>query len=256
MLLSPDGWIYFPKPKKQAPLRLFCFPGGGASATMFFPWIEWLPDSIEVAAVQLPGRTPELPEPTGTNLALIVQEIADAIRQYQDRPFAFFGHSLGGVLAFEVARYLSLHFALEPMHLFFACCPPLHLPRTLLPLLNVPEQELLPLLLSTFADSLPMLQRRSSQQHFLTLTHLDLIFWKDYHFTPGKAFTCPLTILSGAQDTLFHAELLSGWTVHTTGPCSFQTFPGNHCFFYSNPVPLLQTLVQCMGQEIRQEVVS
>ncbi|HLZ56765.1 MAG TPA: alpha/beta fold hydrolase, partial [Ktedonosporobacter sp.] len=129
MLVSPDGWIYYPRPEPRATWRLFCFPGGGADASLFFPWAQLLPSSCEVGAVQLPGRAPDLDFPCRADAITLTREIAGAIGDACDLPCIFFGHSLGALLAFEVARCHLKASLMPPAHLFLACAPPPSLPE-------------------------------------------------------------------------------------------------------------------------------
>lgn len=239
MLISPDGWIAFPKPNKKAQLRLFCFPGGGASASLFFSWAQLLPPSIEVGAIQLPGRAPDLDLPADADYLSVTLALSKAIQRYQDCPFAFFGHSLGGLFAFEVAHYLRDHASLQASQLFFACLPPPHLFHSEWLLLSHPTEEVL----TNIRMLLPALQHPENQ-HSLTFHTLDMMRWKNYYYDPHAPFACPITVFGGLQDPLVHVEHLPEWQIHTTNECTLHMFPGDHCFFYSNMQPLLQALTQ------------
>lgn len=101
-----NPWIIHQRPNQEARLHLFCFPYGGASAQAYYCWKDVLPTEVALSSIQLPGRGARLREPPMTRLVLLVQELARAIRPYLNKPFAFFGHSLGAVIAFELAREL------------------------------------------------------------------------------------------------------------------------------------------------------
>jgi surfactin synthase thioesterase subunit len=227
---------------------LFCFPGGGASASLFFSWAQLLPPSIEVGAIQLPGRVPDLDLPADADHLSVTIALSKAIQRYQDRPFAFFGHSLGGLFAFEVARYLREHALLQPSQLFFACLPPPHLSHSEWLLLNHPTEELLAFILASISASLPALQNPENQ-YSLTFFKLDIMRWKCYHYDPSAPFACPITVFGGLQDPFVHVEHLPCWKVHTTSQYTLQMFPGDHCFFYSDIQPLLQALTQHMMEQ-------
>ena len=99
-----DSWIAFRKPSPQARLRLFCFPYAGAGASIFRTWPDGLPADVEVCPVQFPGRGTRLMERPFTQLSPLVQALAQALAPLLDKPFAFFGHSLGALVGFELAR--------------------------------------------------------------------------------------------------------------------------------------------------------
>ncbi|BCL80785.1 thioesterase [Ktedonobacteria bacterium brp13] len=252
MLISPNGWIYFPRPNREAELRLFCFPGLGASASLFFPWGELLPQTIEVATIQPAGRTPELDlPPTGEGFTAMVRAVAEEVQSYQDRPFAFFGHSLGAILAFEVARLLVEQTKIPPVHLLFACIPPPHVDRSLIPQLNLPFKEGLAHLLAELSNISPGLVNASHQSTLMTRLHYDARLWTTYRYHSRPPFGCPLTIYAGSRDPFVNVDLLSGWQYYTTGPYTLELFTGSHFFFYIDPGPLLQVLTHSL---IEQEI--
>src|ERR1039458_7197841 len=99
-----DPWISCRRPGPEARLRLFCFPYAGAGALIFRTWSDGLPADVEVCPVQLPGRGTRLMERPFTQLSLLIEALAQALVPFLDKPFAFFGHSLGALVSFELAR--------------------------------------------------------------------------------------------------------------------------------------------------------
>src|SRR5215510_9014878 len=94
------------KPNPRAVLRLFCFPYGGGAARAYRNWMQTLPQDIDVCAIELPGRGHRLHEPPLRKMSLAVEIVGKEIISLLDRPYAFFGHSMGAILGFEVARLL------------------------------------------------------------------------------------------------------------------------------------------------------
>jgi len=113
-----ESWITYPRPNPEASLRLFCFPYAGGGTTIFRAWPQGMPDDVEVAPVQLPGREGRLREPSFTQINPLVRALADALRPHLDREFAFFGHSMGAIISFELARELRRRRGPAPAHLF------------------------------------------------------------------------------------------------------------------------------------------
>src|SRR5512145_3388424 len=106
-MASPiDKWIVRPEPNPDASLRLFCFPYAGGGSSAFRTWQAYLPPHVELCAVQLPGHETRLREPLFTSLPPLVDAFAQVLTHYSDRPFAFFGHSMGAIICFELAREL------------------------------------------------------------------------------------------------------------------------------------------------------
>jgi medium-chain acyl-[acyl-carrier-protein] hydrolase len=95
-----NSCVTCPKPNLQADLRLFCFPYAGGSSLTFRTWASSLPKNIEICPVELPGRGTQMKSPPFTRMEALVTAIAPILLPYLDKPFAFFGHSMGGLLSF------------------------------------------------------------------------------------------------------------------------------------------------------------
>src|ERR1044072_860665 len=125
----------------RAVLRLFCFPYGGGAARAYRPWTKALPPEIDVCAIQLPGRGNRLREPPLTKMSLAVDLAGREIVSLLDRPYAFFGHSMGAILAFEVVRLLRRSGHQSPAHLFVSGHKAPQIPKTEPFTYNLPDAE-------------------------------------------------------------------------------------------------------------------
>src|SRR5262249_59692419 len=118
-------WLPSRRSNLKASTILLCFPYAGGSETIFSQWQEGLPDAIEVCPVQLPGRGVRVNEPPFTRLRLLLETAAEGLVREMDKPFALFGHSLGGAIAFELARHFRREYGVQPSHLFISArCSP------------------------------------------------------------------------------------------------------------------------------------
>ena len=117
-----ERWLTCIHPRPGADVRLIGFPHAGGGASVFRGWADRLPESVEMCAVQLPGRETRFREPAFTRLSSLVTALTEALRPYLERPFAFFGHSMGALLAFELARRLNGDSGPQPVRLFVAAC--------------------------------------------------------------------------------------------------------------------------------------
>jgi medium-chain acyl-[acyl-carrier-protein] hydrolase len=139
----PNPWISRPRPNPRTLLRLFCFPYAGGGASAYRKWSDSLPQSIEVCAVQLPGREMRIKEPAYSDVHPLVDVLAPALASFLDRPFALFGHSMGALVAFELARKIRRDCSLLPESLFVSArnAPCMVLKHK--PLTNLPDDELI-----------------------------------------------------------------------------------------------------------------
>jgi surfactin synthase thioesterase subunit len=121
-----NGWCVFPKPNVAAQMRLFCFPFAGGGASTYRSWVESLHASIEVVALEPPGRASRIHEEPLDTLDAFLDMLVPAMLPYLDKPFAFFGHCLGGLTLFATARLLLNEHHLPPQHLFVSGARPPH----------------------------------------------------------------------------------------------------------------------------------
>jgi medium-chain acyl-[acyl-carrier-protein] hydrolase len=111
------SWLYRPAHRSVSRARLFCFPHAGVGSSVFRLWSTDLPPEVDLLAIQLPGRTARFSEPSISNLSILADAIVKEIAPYLDLPFVLFGHSMGAVLAAEVAHGLAARRLPRPHHL-------------------------------------------------------------------------------------------------------------------------------------------
>ena len=122
--MAKNPWIAL-RARAAAPrLRLYCFPYAGRGASLYVPWDSRFGPDVEVCPVQLPGREERLHEPLARRMPEIVDRFLAEVGHELDRPFAFFGYSMGGVVAYEIARRLQAEGARSPEMLFVSASRP------------------------------------------------------------------------------------------------------------------------------------
>src|SRR5262245_41626934 len=132
-----DPWLPFRRPSPSARLRLYCFPFAGGGASIFRLWPDALPASVEVCSVQPPGRETRFREAPFARMAPLVAVLADVLLPELERPYALFGHSMGALIAFELAREQRRRRARPPEQLIVSGRGAPHLPARLTPLHNL-----------------------------------------------------------------------------------------------------------------------
>lgn len=237
-----NNWLLFPKPNPYASLRLFCFHYAGGSAQVFQAWPANLPPTVEVGVVQLPGRGKRLAEPVITRLLPLSRIVAQALQQYLDKPFAFFGHSLGALLCFEVARSLRREIKLEPAHIFVSATHSPHRRKRDEPISTLPKTELIEKLHGFNGTPPEVLKDDELMDWLLPVIRADFELCETYEYHPEALLGCPLTIYGGIEDREVERGGLAAWSEMTTGLSTIRMFPGGHFYINTSQSLVLQTL--------------
>ncbi|MFF4053779.1 thioesterase II family protein [Streptomyces chartreusis] len=201
----------------SAERRLFVFPHAGAGASAY-RLAAHLPDSVEVCTVQLPGRESRFAEPALTSLDEVVDTLAPLVADHTDLPYAFFGHSMGSLLAFEAARRLRTLGAPLPERLFLSGMRAPDLPDRA-PRHALPDDKLL-----ATADFTGV--AAELQELLLPILRADLTLCETYEPRVEAPLPCPMTVLAGSDDDSVTEAELTGWHEHTTAGFEVHLFPG------------------------------
>lgn len=237
-----NRWVTCPKPNPQATLRLFCFHYAGGGAAIFRTWSDSLPQSVEVCAIELPGRGTWLMQRPFTRLEPLVPTLASALLPYLDKPFAFFGHSMGGLVSFELTRLLRRDYGLSPVHLFVSGRRAPQVPDPDPPIHALPNPEFLQELRRFNGTPEAVLENAELMQLLLPTLRADFAVLETYVYTPEPPLECPITTFGGLSDRVASRDELEAWRDQTSAAFSVQMFPGDHFFVHSAQPLLLQAL--------------
>lgn len=237
-----DRWLIFPRPNPHASLRLFCFPYAGGSTLIFRKWRDALPSSVELCSVELPGRSTRLRESAFTTLGPLVEAVSQAISPYLDKPFAFFGHSMGAIVSFELARHLRRERGALPARLFISGRRAPQIPDDDPPTYNLPEPEFIEELRRLNGTPREILEHPELMQLILPLLRTDFAVCQTYVYTPEPPLNCPISVFGGLQDDPVKRSDLEAWREQTTAAFSLRMFPGDHFFLQTAAPTFLRTL--------------
>jgi surfactin synthase thioesterase subunit len=179
------------------------------------------------------------------SLALL---LAEEILPFLDRPYALFGHSLGGLVAFEVARRLRAVDAPPPLALVVAATPPPHLGRPERRLHAIPDEDLVAELRKLNGTPAEVLANPDLLDVLLPIVRADLAVMEMYRYRPDRPLACAIAVIGAENDSLVSSSCLSGWSRHTTARASVTVLPGDHFFLQRDPGPLIDILrasVEC-----------
>jgi acyl transferase domain-containing protein/surfactin synthase thioesterase subunit len=247
---SDSNWLFVPKPQLQATLRLFCLPYAGAGASIFRSWAETLPSEIEVCAIQLPGREDRLGETPLTRIAPLVKTLAAILQPHLEIPFAIFGHSMGGLVGFELVRELRRQVCPLPSRLFMSGIRAPQLPDLNLPIHRLPEPQFLEALQKLQGTPEAILQNAELMKLLSPAIRADLAIAENYIYAAEAKLPCPITAFGGAQDPLVRSEDLAGWKDQTQSDFALHMFPTDHFFLHRDRDGLLAAIATTLTQHL------
>lgn len=224
--------IYWPSPRREASGRLFCLPFAGGGAATYRLWPRHLPDTIDLIAFHPPGRAHRLREPPLDSIDAMVEAVLAELSGLMDKPFAFFGHSLGAVIAGECTRVLEAR-GCPPVHLFVSARPPRRELDAQIHLL--PDADLITAMNRRYRG-IPdeILKHPDVLALLLPSLRADLRALETYRPDPKRPkIACPTTVFGGSLDRVVSRLDLESWRDEVAAPCSIRMFPGDH--FYLAP---------------------
>lgn len=226
---SPELWLRRYQPVDDPAVRLFCFPHAGGAASAYLPFARRLPATVDVVAIQYPGRQDRRHEPLVDSIDVLVDRLLPTLLAAADRPIAFFGHSMGAMLAFEAGRRLPP--AADRLVQFFASGR--RGPAT--PRRDRyyhADDELIAEIRRLEGTDSTLLADEELLQMVLPAIRNDYRAAATYDYRPGPLLRCPVTVLTGDTDPNVTAEEAAAWAEVTTATTVVHTYPGGH--FYLN----------------------
>lgn len=216
-----------------AALRLYCFAHAGGSAASYLSWRGALGPRVEVRPIQLPGRGGRFGEAAYTSISAMADAVCAAIADDARQPFAFFGHSMGALLAFETARRLQAAGGARPALLVVSgCSAPRHLapPRGLH---RMDDASLIAALRDYNGTPPELLAHREMMDLLLPLVRADFAAVETYAWQPAEPLHVPIVAFAARGDAHTRIEHVDRWADETTGSFETHWFDGDHFFIES-----------------------
>ncbi len=237
-----SAWLLRPRMSSRARLRLFCLPHAGGGAQMFRGWAAHLPLDIDLCAVQLPGREKRLREPAYARLEPLVEEMARVLSAEIDLPFAIFGHSMGALLGFELARRVYSDLGRQPVRLFVAGHRAPQLPDPDPPIHELSDDEFIAELRRLNGTPPELFEYPELLQTVLPTLRADFTLCETYVFKSGPPLTCAVSAYGGFQDPEARQPSLEAWREQTVGEFRLHMIPGDHFFIHRSAALVLGTV--------------
>ena len=221
--------------RAQTPsLRLFCFPYAGGTADVYRSWQRWFSPDIDLCLVHLPGRGKRISDPPFTRIKSLVSAIVPVIASEIQGPYALYGHSMGAVISFELARELVRTRRTGPELLFVSGRRAPDWPDTEPPTYHLPHDQFIAELKRLKGTPAEVLDHPELMELFLGLLRADFEMVDTYEFEPGTLLSCPITVYGGLFDEHVPADSCRAWSEQTSGVFRTRMVQGDH-FFVRKP---------------------
>jgi surfactin synthase thioesterase subunit len=240
-------WLISQRLRPHAEFRLFCFPFAGGSAAAYHNWPMMASPRIQVCGVEYPGRGIRLEEEPFMSFPALIKNLADLLESAIDAPFAFFGHSMGGLVAFELARTLRERGARQPRHLFISGAPAPELPPSRKALYGASDADVLEELRDLGGTPRELLDDRELMAMAVRTLRADYTALGTYEYRSAGLLEVPMTVLGGESDKVALPADLRGWQAQTAAGCRFKLFPGDHFYVHSAAAEILQLVADSVS---------
>ena len=206
-------------------------------------WAQDLGEGVDVRAVRLPGRESRLQEPAFDRVEPLVDALIEAIGERLKRPYALFGHSMGALVAFELARELRRRAGPAPAHLFLSGRSSPRFPDPPQAVHLLPDADFIDYLRTLKGTPEVILADPGMREVFFPTLRADFAVCAQYRYRVEPPLDLPITVFGGSRDFERGPELLEEWKRETSAPFGLHILPGDH-FFVRTAKPQLLSLLR------------
>lgn len=227
---------------------LFCLPYAGGSPSAFRAWPAMAGHRLDVRAVAMPGREARFLEPPQLDVAQLADDIAG---QAGGRPYAIFGHSMGGRLGFEVVRELRRRGERLPLALYVSACRPPDTVEPLSELARVSDEALFARLSELGGMPQEILADPEMRELLLPVFRADFDWLDSYVYEREAPLNVPIMAFAGREDASIEPELVDGWRRESSIRFELRVEPGGHFFVHERAPQILDAIWHDLREEPR-----
>lgn len=246
-----NPWIHFFKPREEAAVRLFCLPFSGGGTQSFSGWAERLPSGIELCAIQLPGRETRMREAPFSDVHALIDAMTPALEHWLDKPMVLFGHSMGALIAYELAQRLQHEHACPPQCLIVSgrVAPHRSLPQSAVS--KLPQSEFISRLRQLHGTPDELLNNTELMELITPTLRADFALNEEYSHRVGVRLQCDILAFGGTNDPQAGRAAISDWRDVTEGRFQLRMVPGDHFFIQSAQALFLRILSMELYSSLR-----
>lgn len=239
-----SSWIASFSPNPHAETSLFCFPYAGGNPSIYRDWHRYLPSSLEVCPIQLPGHGARMEEKPFFEIKPLINELANFFTDFSfQKKSIFFGHSLGALIAFELVREIKKRGGVEPSLFIASSCSAPHWPMVKTnDFSTLPDASLIEYLRQLGGTPEEVLKDTALMKLFLPMIRADLKLTETYLYEEGELLSCPILACGGEHDSRVSLESLKAWDKQTSSTFKMQIFSGDHFYLHSSKEALLRKI--------------
>jgi surfactin synthase thioesterase subunit len=250
---STDAGLWFSTARAvQNPrVRVFGLPHAGGGASLFRTWHEGLPPEVEVCGIQLPGRETRWKERAISDMGELLEILAPLMEPMLSSPYVLFGHSMGAIVGFELAREFRRRSLPPPQHLFVSARRAPQLPEFRGRISHLDEREFVNLIHQRYGG-IPqaVMDDADLLSLFVPALRADIQLIETYRFATEAALSCPLTVFGGEEDASVNAQQLNAWRSLSSGQFRLELFPGGHFFPQTTRESVLRSIASSLSPSL------
>ncbi|HCA85520.1 MAG TPA: hypothetical protein DEQ61_08505 [Streptomyces sp.] len=237
-------------------LTLYCLPYAGASARMYDHWKDRLPASVKVVPLELPGRGSRWSEPALTELSPLLDDLTGAMDEARRTPYAVFGHSFGGVLAFELVRHLTDRGFPAPQRLLVSACLAPHEATPTETNYDLSDAEFIESLRKVRGTPEELLENEELMELYIPTIRADYTILDLYEAPPLAPLECPVSVFYGVEDQDAARESMDAWDKYSGAAVAIEGISGDHFFLRDSEDEFLAKLCLHLGAGPAEEKYS
>lgn len=218
-------------------VKLFFIPYSGASSMIYNRWKNNLNDSIIFSPVEFPARGRRFKDQLCTSAEELIEDLYKQVKnELDDYPYAFFGHCIGGALAFELAHKIKEDIGTDPVHMFFSGrqVPHIEYKKSVS---TMTEEKFMNEVIGLQNNLKQIYKEKALREIYIPIFKADLLMSETYshlYDSDKSKLNCDITVLSGRQDEYVSLEDIAEWPNYTYKTCNYNMFEGGHFFIHNN----------------------